>query len=559
MDPSPDPVDFIREIVRDDIKAGRHDHIVTRFPPEPNGYLHIGHAKAICLDFGLAQEFGGHCFLRFDDTNPTKEETEYVDAIIEDVRWLGFDWGEYLTYASDYFEQMAGYAVELIEKGLAYACTLTPEEFKGYRGVPTRPGRESPWRNRPPAESLDIFKRMQAGEFDEGAYVIRAKIDMHSPNLHMRDPAIYRIKKAAHHRTGNRWCIYPTYDFAHCLEDAIEGVTHSCCTMEFEVHRPLYDWILANVSVPCRPRQIEFARLNLSYTLMSKRKLMLLVQEGLVNGWDDPRMPTLAGLRRRGFTAAAIREFCHRIGITKVDSLTDVALLEYCVRDELNRTAPRRMAVLDPVKVILDNYPDGQAELLPGINNPEDPDAGTRDVPFSRELYIEREDFMEDPPRKFFRLAPGREVRLRYGYLVTCTHVDKDAAGRIAAIHCTYDPETRGGNAPDGRKVKGTIHWVSAAHAVPLDVRLYDRLFKVPEPEADIPAGEDFRCNLNPDALSACTALCEPALADVEGGTRVQFERKGYFFADPVDSRPGKPTFNRIVPLRDSWTRTQPS
>jgi len=557
MDASPDPVDFIREIVRDDIQAGRHDHVVTRFPPEPNGYLHIGHAKAICLDFGLAQEFGGHCFLRFDDTNPAKEEAAYVDAIIEDVRWLGFDWGEHLTYASDYFEQMYSYAVELIEKGLAYVCTLTPEAFKDYRGVPTRPGRESPSRNRPPAESLDIFQRMRAGEFDEGTYVIRAKIDMNSPNLHMRDPAIYRIKKAAHHRTGNQWCIYPTYDFAHCLEDAIEGVTHSCCTLEFEVHRPLYDWILANVSVPCRPRQIEFARLNLTYTVMSKRKLMLLVQEGLVSGWDDPRMPTLAGLRRRGFTPDAIRECCRRIGVTKVDSLTDVALLEYCLREELNRTANRVMAVLDPVKVILDNYPADREEMLPGINNPEDPAAGTREVPFSRDLYIEREDFMEDPPRKFFRLSPGHEVRLRYGYLVTCTHVDRDAAGAITAIHCTYDPETRGGNAPDGRKVKGTIHWVSAAHAVPLEVRLYDRLFKVPEPEEDIPAGGDFRCHLNPNALSTGTALCEPALAAIEAGTRVQFERKGYFCADPIDSRPGRPVFNRIVPLRDAWARAQ--
>ncbi len=559
MADSPEPTDFIRDIVREDLRAGTHARIVTRFPPEPNGYLHIGHAKAICLDFGLALEFEGQCNLRFDDTNPAREEVEYVDAIIQDVHWLGFDWGEHLYYASDYFGQMFDYAVELIEQGLAYVCTLTPEEFKDYRGVPTRPGKESPWRNRPAPESLDLFRRMRAGEFEEGQYVLRARIDMASPNLHMRDPAIYRIKQAAHHRTGTDWCIYPTYDFAHCLEDAIEGVTHSCCTIEFEVHRPLYDWILEHVSVPCRPRQIEFARLNMSYTVMSKRKLLKLVQDGLVSGWDDPRMPTLAGLRRRGYTPSVLRDFCRRVGITKVESLTDLALLEYCIRDELNKTAPRAMAVLDPVAVILDNYPDGQEEFLPGINNPEDAAAGTRDVPFSRELLIEREDFMEDPPRKFFRLAPGQEVRLRYGYLITCTHVDKDAAGRVTAIHCTYDPETRGGNAPDGRRVKGTIHWVSARHASRQTIRLYDRLFTVEEPECDVPEGGDFTANLNPDSLSTLTAWCEPSLAEARPGDRYQFERKGYFHADPVDSRPGHPVFNRIVTLRDSWTGKQPA
>ncbi len=551
-----EPSDFIRDIVRDDLRTGKHTNIVTRFPPEPNGYLHIGHAKAICLDFGVAQEFGGRCHLRFDDTNPAKEDVEYVDSIMADVRWLGFDWGEHLYYASDYFGQMYDRAVELIRKDKAYVCTLSPEEFKAYRGIPTRPGRPSPWRDRPIAESLDLFARMRAGEFTEGAYVLRAKIDMASPNLHMRDPAIYRIKKAAHHRTGDTWCIYPIYDFAHCLEDAIECITHSCCTLEFEVHRPLYDWILDQLDVPSHPRQIEFARLNLTYTVMSKRKLLQLVEERLVSGWDDPRMPTVAGLRRRGYTPTSIRHFCSRVGITKVESLTDIALLEYCIREELNKSASRVMAVLDPVRLVIENYPADREESLESINNPEDASAGTRAVPFSRELYIEREDFMEEPPKKFFRLAPGVEVRLRYGYFVTCTGVVKDANGAIESIRCSYDPTTRGGNAPDGRKVKGTIHWVSARHAVPVEVRLYDRLFRTERPEDDVPDGGDFKANLNPDSLTVITAQAEPVVTAAAGGSRFQFERKGYFFADPIESRPGRPVFNQIVPLRDSWGKT---
>ncbi len=548
--------DFIRDIVREDLRTGKHREIVTRFPPEPNGYLHIGHAKAICLDFGLAREFGGRCHLRFDDTNPAKEDVEYVDSIMADVRWLGFDWGEHLYYASDYFGRMYDYAVELIRKGKAYVCTLTPEEFKAYRGVPMRPGKDSPWRDRPIGESLDLLARMRAGEFEEGAYVVRAKIDMASPNLHMRDPAIYRIKKASHHRTGDFWCIYPTYDFAHGLEDAIECITHSCCTLEFEVHRPLYDWILDQLDVPSHPRQIEFARLNMTYTIMSKRKLLQLVEERLVAGWDDPRMPTIAGLRRRGYTPESIRGFCARVGLTKVESLTDIALLEYCLRDELNKTAPRVMVVLDPVTLVIDNYPVDREEFLEGVNNPEDAAAGMRSVPFSRELYIEREDFMETPPKKFFRLAPGVEVRLRYGYFVTCTGVEKGADGQIRAIHCTYDPSTRGGDAPDGRKVKGTIHWVSARHAVSVETRLYDRLFRVERPDDNVPEGADFRVHLNPDSLRVLTAQAEPAVRGVPAGARLQFERKGYFFADPIDTKPGCPVFNQIVPLRDSWGKT---
>jgi glutaminyl-tRNA synthetase len=555
--PTDESTDFIRAIVRDDLRTAKHRAIVTRFPPEPNGYLHIGHAKAICLDFGLAEEFGGRCHLRFDDTNPAKEDVEYVDSIMADVRWLGFDWGAHLYYASDYFERMHDYAVELIRADKAYVCTLSPEEFKAYRGVPTRPGKASPWRNRPIDESLALFAQMRAGAFEEGAYVLRAKIDMASPNLHMRDPAIYRIKKAAHHRTGDAWCIYPTYDFAHCLEDAIECITHSCCTLEFEVHRPLYDWILDQLDVPSHPRQIEFARLNLTYTVMSKRKLLQLVEDRLVSGWDDPRMPTVAGLRRRGYTAASIREFCGRVGITKVESLTDIALLEYCIRDELNRTALRAMVVLDPVKLVIENYPEDKVEFLDAINNPEDAAAGSRTVPFARELYIEREDFMEQPPKKFYRLAPGVEVRLRYGYFVTCTGVTRDANGGIESIRCTYDPATRGGNAPDGRKVKGTLHWVAARHATPIETRLYDRLFHTERPEDEIPAGADFRANLNPHSLTVITAQAEPAVAEAPAGTRFQFERKGYFFADPVDSKPGCPIFNQIVPLRDSWGKTR--
>ncbi len=551
---SPETSDFIRDIIDEDLASGKHTGVVTRFPPEPNGYLHIGHAKSICLNFGIARQYGGRCHLRFDDTNPTAEEQEYVDSIIENIKWLGLDYGEHLYFASDYFEKMHACAVELIEKGLAYVCTLTPDEFKEYRGVPTRPGKESPWRDRPVEENLDLFRRMREGEFEDGTYVLRAKIDMSSPNLHMRDPAIYRIRKAHHHRTGDAWCIYPMYDFAHCLEDAVENITHSICTLEFEVHRPLYDWILDNVTVPCHPRQIEFARLNLSYTVMSKRKLLELVTGGYVNGWDDPRLPTLAGLRRRGYTPAAIREFCRRVGVTKVDSLSDIALLEYCVRDELNKTAPRAMAVLDPLKVVIENYPEDQEEELDAINNPEDPSAGTRKVPFSRELYVERFDFQEEPHRKFYRLSPGREVRLRYGYFITCTDVIKDADGNVTELRCTYDPETRGGDSPDGRKVRGTIHWVSARHAVPAEVRLYDRLFKVERPD-DVPEGGDFKDNLNGESLEVITAYAERSLGEAEPGARYQFERKGYFFTDPVDSAAGKPVFNRIVPLRDSWAK----
>jgi glutaminyl-tRNA synthetase len=546
--------DFIREIITDDLKAGRHTRIVTRFPPEPNGYLHIGHGKAVCLDFGSALEFGGECHLRMDDTNPSKESMEYVESIKTDIRWLGFDWGEHFYFSADYFERMYEAARTLIRNGKAYVCALTQDEWKQYRGIPTQPGRESPSRNRPVAESLDLFARMRAGEFADGTLCVRAKIDMASPNLHLRDPVIYRIMRVAHYRTGDAWCLYPTYDFAHPLEDAFEGITHSLCTLEFEVHRPLYDWFIAELGFEKRPRQIEFARLNITYTVLSKRKLLELVQGGYVQGWDDPRMPTLCGLRRRGFTPASVRDFCKRIGITKFDSYTDIALLEFCLRDELNKTAPRAMAVLDPLKVVIENYPEGQVEWLDAVNNPEDPAAGVRQVPFSREVYVERDDFMEDAPKKFFRLAPGREVRLRYGYLVTCTGCTKDAAGKVTEIRCTYDPATRGGNTPDGRKVKGTIHWVSAAHAGRVPVRLYDRLFKVEHPE-DVPDGVDYKTNLNPDSLKTLQVMVEPSLMQAARGTRVQFERKGYFFVDPVDSREGQPVFNQIVPLRDSWAK----
>ena len=546
---------FVRDIIDEDLKAGKHSGVATRFPPEPNGYLHIGHAKSICLNFGIAQDYQGKCHLRFDDTNPTAEEVEYVDSIIEDVKWLGFDWGSDLYYASDYFEKMYGYAEALIKKDKAYVCTLSPEEFKEYRGVPNRPGKASPWRDRPTAESLDLFRRMRAGEFVDGEYVVRAKIDMASPNLHMRDPAIYRIKHAQHHRTGDAWCVYPMYDFAHCIEDSIEGITHSICTLEFEVHRPLYDWILEALEVDCHPQQVEFARLNLTYTVMSKRKLLELVRDGYVSGWDDPRMPTVSGLRRRGFTAAAIREFCQRVGVTKVESLTDIALLEHCIRDELNKSAPRVMGVLDPLKLVITNYPEGQEEMLDGINNPGDESAGTRDVPFSRELYVERGDFREEAPKKFYRLKPGQEVRLRYGYLVTCTGFKKDdVTGEVTEVHCTYDPETRGGNAPDGRRIKGTIHWVSVAHAKAVEVRLFDRLFNCERPDAG-PEGSDFKDNLNPDSLSVIQAMVEPSLSVAEPGSRFQFERTGYFVVDAVDSTPEAMVLNRIVPLRDSWAK----
>ncbi len=549
------PRDFIRKIIDADIASGRHAEIVTRFPPEPNGYLHIGHAKSICLNFGIAAEYGEkgkntRCHLRFDDTNPTKEEQEYIDAIKEDVRWLGFDWGEHLYHASDYFEKLYGFAVELIEKGLAYVCELSAEEIRAYRGTLTEPGRESPWRDRPVEENLDLFRRMRAGEFPEGAKVLRAKIDMASGNLNLRDPVIYRIMHASHPRTGDQWCIYPMYDFTHPISDALEGITHSLCTLEFEDHRPLYDWVLEHVSVPCRPRQIEFARLNLSHTVVSKRKLLKLVENGVVSGWDDPRMPTLSGMRRRGYTPAAIRDFCERIGVAKKDSTVDVELLEHCLRDDLNENAPRRMAVLDPLKVVITNYPEDQEEELIAANHPKRPEMGERKVPFCREIYIERADFMEEPVKKFKRLAPGREVRLRYAYFITCDEVVKDESGEIVELRCSYAPETRGGNAPDGRKVKGTIHWVSARHAIRAEVRLYDRLFNRPDPEAE----GDFLACVNPDSLEVkAEARLEPSLAAARPGENCQFERNGYFCLDSRDSTPERPVFNRTVTLRDTW------
>ena len=545
--------DFIRDIVRADLEAGRYEAVVTRFPPEPNGYLHIGHAKSICLNFGVAQDFGGHCNLRFDDTNPLREELRYIESIKEDVRWLGFDWGEYLYFASDYFERLYEWAEHLIRHGDAYVDDLSPEEIRAYRGTLTEPGRNSPYRDRPVDENLDLLRRMRAGEFADGARVLRARIDMASGNINLRDPVLYRILHAPHPRTGDAWCIYPTYDFAHGQSDALEGVTHSLCTLEFEDHRPLYDWLIEHLPVPSRPRQYEFARLNLSHTILSKRRLIQLVEEGHVRGWDDPRMPTLAGLRRRGVPPAAIRDFARRIGVAKADNLVDVALLEHCVRERLNRTAERRMAVLRPLKVVLENYPEGESEQFEAINNPEDPAAGTRPVPFSRELYIERDDFMEAPPSKFFRLAPGREVRLRYAYLITCREVVKDAAGEVVLLRCTYDPATRGGDAPDGRKVRGTLHWVSADHAVAAQVRLYDHLFARPEPGAD----GDFLADLNPRSLEVLTdCRLEPSLAAPARGEAVQFERQGYFCRDP-DSTPARPVFNRTVALRDTWARMQ--
>jgi glutaminyl-tRNA synthetase len=557
--PPPPTSDFVRDIVAEDIQSGKHTRIITRFPPEPNGYLHIGHAKAICIDFGVAQEFGGECHLRMDDTNPAKETTEYVESIKHDVQWLGFDWGPHFYYSVDYFERMVEAATRLIQKGKAYVCELSMEQWKEYRGIPTQPGKLSPFRDRPVAESLDRFARMRAGEFPDGTLCVRAKIDMASPNLHMRDPVIYRIMRASHYRAGDKWCIYPTYDFAHPLEDAFENITHSLCTLEFEVHRPLYDWFIRELEFPNPPRQIEFARLNITYTVLSKRKLLELVRDGHVAGWDDPRMPTIAGLRRRGFTPSAIRNFCKRIGVTKFDGYTDIALLEFCLREELNKSAPRAMAVLDPVKLVIENYPEGQVEWLEAVNNPEDPAAGTRQIPFSRELYIELDDFREDAPKKFFRLAPGREVRLRYGYLVTCTGFTKDPqTGRITEIRSTYDPATRGGNAPDGRKVKGTIHWVAASHAVPAEVRLYDRLFTAEHPD-DVPDGVDYKINLNPDSLKVIQAYVEPGLARSAPDGRYQFERKGYFVQDLRDFKDGAPVYNQIVPLKDSSSKTTPS
>lgn len=551
------PLDFIRSIVADDVRNGRNGgRVCTRFPPEPNGYLHIGHAKAICLDFGVAIEFGGQCNLRFDDTNPVKEDVEYVDSIKEDVRWLGFDWADREYYASDYFEQLYRWAEELIQKDLAYVDNLTADEVREHRGTLTEPGRESPNRNRPTTESLDLFRRMRAGEFEDGSYTLRAKIDMASPNINLRDPALYRIRRAHHHRTGDTWCIYPMYDFAHALSDAHEGITHSLCTLEFEDHRPLYDWCVANCTVPSVPRQIEFARLNLTYTIMSKRRLLALVQDRVVNGWNDPRMPTISGLRRRGYTPESIREFAARIGIAKRENLVDVALLEDAVRDDLNKRAPRAMAVLKPLAVVIENYPEGQVETIDIPVNPEDPAAGVRQVPFSRNLVIDRDDFMEDPPKKFFRLAPGREVRLRGTYFLTCREVVKDADGTVVELRCTYDPATRDGNAPDGRRPKATIHWLSSPHAARAEVRVYDRLFTNPTPgdEAD---GGDWRQSLNPHSLEVLADVpVEPGLAAAKPGDRFQFERVGYFCVD-TESAPGRLVFNRTVPLKDSWARLQ--
>ena len=548
------PSNFIEEIIEEDLRTGRYDRVHTRFPPEPNGYLHIGHAKSICLNFGLAEKYGGLCNLRFDDTNPVKEEQEYIDAIKEDVRWLGFDWEEREYYASDYFEQLYEWAIELIKKGKAYVDDLSAEEIRQYRGTLTEPGKESPYRNRSVEENLDLFRRMRAGEFPDGSKVLRAKIDMASPNLNLRDPVMYRILHARHHRTGDKWCIYPMYDWAHGQSDSIEGITHSICTLEFEDHRPLYDWFLDQLGI-FHPRQIEFARLNLSYTVMSKRMLNELVQGGYVNGWDDPRMPTLSGLRRRGYTPEAIRDFCTRIGVAKADSIVDISLLEHCVRDDLNKRAPRRMAVLRPLKVVIVNYPEERVEEMEAVNNPEDESMGTRKVPFSRVLYIEQEDFREDPPKKFFRLAPGREVRLRYAYYIKCVDVVKDADGEIVELHCTYDPETRGGWSKDGRKVKATLHWVSAQHAVPIEVRLYDRLFNDPNPAGH--KERDFKEFLNPDSLKVISrAWAEPSLANAKVGERFQFERLGYFVVDP-DSRDDKLVFNRTVPLRDTWAKIE--
>ncbi len=552
-----EPKDFIREIIREDLRTGKHTTIVTRFPPEPNGYLHIGHAKSIVLNFGIAQEFGGRCHLRFDDTNPSREEEEYVQSIIEDIHWLGFDWGEHLYFASDYFEQLYEWAEYLITAGEAYVDDLSAEEIRAYRGTLTEPGKPSPYRDRSVEENLDLFRRMRAGEFPDGSRVLRAKIDMAASNLNLRDPVLYRIVHATHHRTGDRWCIYPMYDFAHGQSDAIEGITHSLCTLEFENHRPLYDWLIEHLPVPARPRQIEFARLNLTYTVLSKRKLLRLVTEGHVTGWDDPRMPTLSGMRRRGIPPEAIRTFCDRIGMAKRDSTVDVAQLEFCIRDELNRTARRVMGVLNPLRVVIENYPEGQTEQLEAPYYPDDPPKmGMRTVPFSRVLYIEREDFREDPPKKFFRLAPGREVRLRWAYFLRCERVIKDPdTGEITELRCTYDPATRGGDAPDGRKVRGTIHWVSAAHALPAEVRLYDRLFNRPNPD-DAPEGKDFLANLNPGSLTIVEARVEASLATAAPGDRYQFERRGYFTVDP-DTRPGHLVFNRTVPLRDTWAKIE--
>jgi glutaminyl-tRNA synthetase len=558
-DETPATSNFIAAIIHADIKSKKNNgRVMTRFPPEPNGYLHIGHAKSICLNFGLARDFGGKCNLRFDDTNPTKEEQEYIDSIMEDVRWLGFDWEDRLYFASDYFEKFYEFALSLIRKGKAYVDSLSADEIRGYRGTLTEPGKESPFRNRSIAENLDLFERMKNGEFPDGTHVLRAKINMASGNLNMRDPVMYRILHASHHRTGNKWCIYPMYDFAHGQSDSIEGITHSICTLEFEDHRPLYDWFIETLELPCHPQQIEFARLNLTYTIMSKRKLVRLVADGHVRGWDDPRMPTISGLRRRGYTPESIRDFCDRIGVAKKESTVDMALLEHCLREDLNKRATRVMAVLKPLKVVLENYPEGQMEYLEAVNNPEDPAAGTRKVPFSRVLYIEQDDFMEDPPKQFFRLAPGREVRLRYAYFIKCIAVVRDEeSGDIIELRCTYDPETRGGNAPDGRKVKATLHWVSAADSVVAEVRLYGHLFLKENPGAGA-EGEDFTGNINSDSLEILeNCRLEPSLSGVKPETVFQFERLGYFCADRHDCTGRKLVFNRTVSLRDTWSRIQ--
>jgi glutaminyl-tRNA synthetase len=547
----PRQLDFIREIVDEDLKSGRYAQVITRFPPEPNGYLHIGHAKSICLNFGIAGEFGGVCNLRFDDTNPTKEEEEYAESIKRDVAWLGFSWGENLFHASDYFEQLYGYAEHLIANGLAYVDSSTADEIRAMRGTLTEPGKESPFRGRSVEENLDLFRRMRASEFPDGAHVLRAKIDMGSPNINMRDPVLYRIRHETHHRTGDAWCIYPLYDFAHPPSDALEHVTHSICTLEFEAHRPLYDWLIENLPVPSRPHQYEFARLNLTYTVMSKRKLLKLVEERHVAGWDDPRMPTIAGLRRRGYTPESIRNFAERVGVAKRENIIDVGLLEFCVREDLNRTAHRVMGVLRPLRVVIENYAEGQHEEFESSNHPDDPSAGTRRVPFSRVIYIERDDFMEEPPKKFFRLAPGREVRLRSAYFITCTGVVKDDDGNIIELRATYDPATRGGDSPDGRKPKATLHWVSAAHALDAEVRLYDRLFS--KEIAD--TGDDFLANINPKSLEVIEgAKVEPSVAGAQHAARYQFERLGYFSVD-ADSQPGRLVFNRTVTLKDTWAK----
>jgi glutaminyl-tRNA synthetase len=549
--------DFIREIITEDLKTNKYGgRVHTRFPPEPNGYLHIGHAKSICLNFGVAEEFGGLCNLRFDDTNPTKEEVEYVESIEEDVRWLGYDWEDREYYASDYFEQLYDYAVQLIKAGKAYVCDLSSDEIREYRGTLTEPGRDSPYRNRSVEENLDLFERMRAGEFPEGSRTLRAKIDMAHPNIVMRDPVMYRILYATHHRTGDEWCIYPMYDFTHCLSDSIEGITHSLCTLEFKNNRALYDWFLDELDV-YHPQQIEFARLNLSYTVLSKRRLIQLVEEGHVNGWDDPRMPTISGLRRRGYTPASIRNFCDRIGVAKKDNVIDMALLEHSIREDLNKQAQRVFAVLRPLKVVITNYPEDQVEEMEAVNNPEDPVMGTRKVPFSRELYIERDDFREDPPKKYWRLAPGREVRLLNAYFIKCVDVVKDErTGQVIELHCTYDPETRGGSAPDGRKVRGTLHWVSASHSLKAEVRLYDRLFTRANP-LDVEEGEDFKSYINPNSLEVLTdCRVEPSLAGAAPGSRYQFMRLGYFCVDP-DSSSGTLVFNRTVSLRDSWAKIE--